>query len=141
MPGLVEVGIAEHGVEGHRAAAAPAPDADALGVDIGPGGEGRPDRRGLVGRGQDADLAVDALAPGPAARRGRAAVVEAGHDVALLGQHQVPEVAVAAPAVLDGLPGGLAVDVDEQRIFLGRVEVGRQDAPAVDLDPVADRRA
>jgi hypothetical protein len=65
-------------------------------------------------------------------------MLEAGDDVAPLGQQEMPEVAVAAPVVLDGLAGRLAVDVDDERVFLGRVEIGRQDPPAVDLDALAD---
>ena len=44
-------------------------------------------------------LRIDRLPPGPAPGRGRAAVVEAHHHVALLGEHPVPELVAAAPAV------------------------------------------
>ena len=135
---VIELGIAEDGVEAHRSAAAPAPDADPLRVRPGPLAQEGPGRGGLVGRGQDPHLPVDALAPLATARRGRAAVVHAHHQVPPARQHPVPQPGVPAPAIEHGLARGLAVDVDEQRPAPARIEVRGLDAPGVQQDPLAD---
>ena len=132
----VDLGVSEEEVQCHRTAATPAPNADALAVDERELLEHRLDPRRLVGRGENADLPVNRLAPLAAARRRGATVVEAGDDVALLREEQVPHPGAPPPSVQDRLPGGLAVDIDQQRIPLGRVEIRRPDHPAVDLEVV-----
>ena len=86
----------------------------------GPIGHHAANRRRLVGGRQDADLPVDRAPPRATARRGGATAVDAGDEVASLRQHQVPQMSIAAPAIHDGLPGGLRIDVHQQRIFLRR---------------------
>ena len=134
----IELRVAEKSVQGHGAAAAPAPRADTLRVDEGEGVEHGPDTGCLIHRREDADLTVDRLAPLAPARGGRAAIVEAGHQVAALRQQQVPQISSASPAVLHRLACGLTVDEHQKRVDRCRVEVGRRQHPAVHLDPVAD---
>ena len=85
-----------------------------------------------------ADLVEHRLAPVAAARARRAAVVHARDDVALLREHQVPEPAAAAVCVAHRLVRRLAVHVEQHRILLRRVEVGRLHHPRVELDAAAD---
>ena len=96
---------------------------------------------GLLARRQDAHLAVNALAPGPAAGSGRAPVVEAHHHITALGEHAVPEIEIASPAVDHVLGGRLTVDVNEHGILLGGIEAGRFEAPAVKHHAIADVNA
>ena len=131
--------MAEQGVEGHGPAATPSPNADALGVEVGPRGQHVLQCRGLVLRGQDAHLPVDRFAPVMATRCGGAPVVETHHHVALLGEHPVPELAGSAPLVFHRLPSRFAVNMHDERVFLRAVELRRQHAPAVDFDAVTHR--
>ncbi len=98
----------------------------------------RRNRLGLLARRQDAHLAVNALAPGSAAGSGRAPVVKAHHHIAALGEHAVPEIKIASPAVDDVLSGRLAVDVNEHGILLGGIKAGRFQTPAVEDHAIAD---
>ena len=50
--GVIEIGMAENGVEAHRAATAPTPDADARGIEIGSGAEDFSCGGGLIARGE-----------------------------------------------------------------------------------------
>ena len=135
----VEVGMTEQGVKGHGSAAAPSPNADALGVEVGPRGQHVLERGRLILRGEDAHLAVDRFAPVVAPRCGRAAVVEAHHHVALLGEHPVPELAGSAPLVFHRLPSRFAVNMHDERVFFCTVELRRQHAPAVNFNAVSHR--
>jgi hypothetical protein len=100
-------------------------------------GEGA-DRGRLVARGELAHGAVDDLAPVATLERWGAAVVEARHDVATIGEHVEPEVAATAPRVAHCGARGLAVNVDQERVALGGVEVGWLDHPAIELHSLAD---
>ena len=62
-----------------------------------------------------------------------AASVETGHDVALLCQHVKPVVVAVAIAIGHLLVAGTAIDIEEERVFLGAVEVGRQDDVVVQV--------
>lgn len=135
----IELGMAEHHVQGHGAPAAPSPDAHAVSVEIGARLQDFPAGRGLVLGGEDPDLLIDRFPPGASAGRGSAAVVDAHHHVSLLGQHEMPEISITTEAVEHGLAGWFSVDIEEKRVFLVRVEVWRLDAPGIEFDAVPDR--
>ena len=135
----VEVGMAEQGVERHGPAAAPTPNADALGVEVRTRGQHVLEGGRLILRGENAHLAINRFAPVVAPGCGRAAVVETHHHIALLGEHPVPELAGSAPLVLHGLSGRFAVNMHEEGVFLRAVEFRRQHAPAVDFNAVTHR--
>ena len=137
---VVKLGVAEHHVQRHRTAAAPSPDAHAIGVEVRAIGQHGAQPGGLVSRGHHADLPVDRLAPVAPARGRGAMVVHAGNDISLLRHQQVPHVgiAVGAPVVDHRLAGRLAIDVHQQRVALLRVEVRREHHPRVERHPVAD---
>ena len=120
--GVDDGGIAEHAVERLAAASAPTGNAHAAEVDEGVLAGQILDGAGLILAGEGAHLAVDALAPLAAARGVGSAVVDAHHDVAQVGQVLVPGVA-ALPYILHGGAGGFAIDIDDDGVLLGGVEV------------------
>ena len=61
-------------------------------------------------------------------------IVEAGDEIARSG-HDAEEHIL--PPVFGGLAGGLGVDIDDQRIFLGAVEIWRFSQPSVNEHAVA----
>ena len=113
----------EHQVERHRAAAAPTPDAEACRVHPRPTSDGACGARLIIGR-EHTDLAIDRLAPVAPAQRWCAAVIERDHRVALLRQHQVPQIE-REPVVNRRLAGRLTVHIEQHRIVHCRVEVSR----------------
>ena len=116
----------EHRHERQVAAVAPAPDADAPGVDVGLAAE-PPGHGDLVLRFEHPEPAIGAGLERFAASA-RAAVVHRGDDHAqLVGQVPVPEVARAAPGVADLLAAGAAVDVHEHRVGPPGVEAAGAD--------------
>ena len=135
--GRVEAGIAEHHVEGIGAAAAPAPDGHAGGVDEGVrGGEGA-NRFRLLLCGEDAERAVASVAPIAAARRRCALVVEADDDVAFA-RDEVEEEILNVLRVEDGDGGGFSIDVGEDWIFFGGIEMRRFDDLGAEREVVVD---
>ena len=62
-----------------------------------------------------------------------ATTIETGHDIAVLSQHVEPIVVAVAIAVGDLLVAWSAIDIEEERVLLGAVEVGRQDNVVVEL--------
>ena len=97
-----------------------------------------PHRVRLLPARQNADRAVDHFSPRAAARRRRAAIVHGGHYVALIRDHVLPQM-TPAPGVLGRLTRRLAVDVHQQRIDFGRIEIGGLDHPAIERDSVRHR--
>src|ERR1043166_1345074 len=89
---LVNVRIAKHLVESHRAAAAPAPDRNPFRIYKGPALDHSGCCR-LFFSSQHTNFSIDDFAPGAAFRRRSAANVKAHHDVSMLSQHLMPEVA------------------------------------------------
>ena len=85
-------------------------------------------------------LLYSATGGGASARRRRAPVVDRHDEIAEIGDRSVEETEslAAVPVVEHGLPGRLAVDEDEQRVFSGGIEVPWLDHPGVHLDAVAD---
>ena len=127
---LEHFGIAEHAVERLAPTAAPACDADALGVDEGELACQVENASCLVFAGKGAHLAVDALAPLPATRGCSTAILDAHHDVAQAGQILMPR--AARPHILHGRTGWLAIHVDNHGIFLAAIEVVRLDHPGIE---------
>src|SRR6185437_12097564 len=136
---LAEVGMAEDGVQAHRPATAPTPDAHPARIDEPPALLQGSNRLGLVLRREDSDLAIDALAPGTPSRARCPSVVDARDHEAMLGEHPMPEVIPTAPLIQHRLTGGLAVDVDQERVTLRGVESRRLEAPTIKFGPVLDR--
>lgn len=66
-----------------------------------------------------------------ASRCSYSARVDAHDHVAFLGEESAPQVPSAPGVLYCGLPG-LSVDVEDDRIFFCRIEVGRPDHPAVE---------
>ena len=62
-----------------------------------------------------------------------AATVETGHYIAMLCQHVEPIIVAIAVAVGYLLVAGTAIDIEEERILLGGVEIGRQNNIVVQL--------
>ena len=118
--GREEIGCAYHGHQRHVAAVTPAPHADAGGVDVGQAAQVL-DALHLVLDLDAAHAAVERRLEGPAAVAG-AAVVEHEHHEALL--REVLAV-VATPGALHALHAGTAVDLDDDRVALRRIEAER----------------
>src|SRR5262249_5384152 len=64
-------------------------------------------------------------------------VVEAHHEVAETCQIPVKQSSVPAPTVLNRLRRGLTVDVNQNRIFPGRIEASRLDHIAVNANALS----
>src|SRR3954453_10881778 len=100
----------EERVEAHEPAVAPAPDADARGIDVRSLTQrARSDR--LIAGLQHAQLAVDRLSPLTAQRCRSAMVVDARHQKSPLGEHQMPQI-VSAPGIVPGGRAWTAVHVE-----------------------------
>src|SRR5262249_9084065 len=134
---LVDLRRAEYQQERRRAAATPAPHADARRVDVRAPLDDT-SSGGLVVHSKRADLVEHRLAPISSARTGRAAIIHCRSDLARLREHEVPEPAAPLQLVLHGLVGGLAVYIEEDRILLRGIEVDRPHDPRVELDPTTD---
>src|SRR6185503_608159 len=132
-----DIRITKHRIKRRRAAAAPTPNRDPRRVDKRPLVD-RPDCIRLVLRTDDPYFAIDDLAPAAAARRRRAAIVDAHHDVTLLREQPVPHKVKAAPLIEYRLSGRFAIDVEQNRIALIRIEIGRLDHPAIKLHAFAN---
>src|SRR5277367_3291043 len=120
---LVGFGGAEHEVQGVGAAAAPAPYGDAAGIKIGSFSAKLFDGCGLVFSGQRTDRAVDDFAPLAALGRRRTAIIKADDDIAVLCQGAMKKAAAAIPVIEYRLGCGLAVNIYQNRIFAGGVEI------------------
>ncbi len=88
-----------HGVQGEAAAPAPAPPADALGIELRVAGEGLIERGDLVGELDGAEGAVGGLLEVAATATG-AAIVDVEDGEAVLGEQFIEKAAVA-PGVAD----------------------------------------
>ena len=125
------VGLLEHGRAGHEAAAGVAVDADAVDVDPGvPAGEGL-DGRLLIDEAVVAEVEVAEAVIGFAALGAAAAVADLDDDEAELRQLLISRPrgeGVAHPFLLRA-----GVDVDDDRILLGRVEIERPPHVAVEI--------
>ena len=84
------------------------------------------------------DGAIDDFSPGAAFRSGRAAIIEADDDVTGLGDGAIVIVVPCAPFVQDGLRRRFSIDVDEDGIFFGGIEMRRLEHPGVEGDAFAD---
>ena len=136
---LIDVRIPEQRLQRARSAAAPTPDRDPRGVEVGPGPRERAHGIGLLVGREYSDLPVHHFAPGPAFGRRRAAVVHAGDDVAQVRDHVVPQLARPAPPLRHRRAGGLAVHVHQHRVGPGGIEIARPDHPAVERGAVGKR--
>lgn len=135
---VIEIWFAEHGVEGIGAAAAPAPYADAREIDEGVrGGEGL-EGGGLFFGGEGAEAAEDASSPSGAFGGRGASIVDGEDEVAEVGHHTVKGMVGGAPSIEHGLGVRFAVDVDEYRVFFGRVEVGGLHEPGIGGEAVSE---
>ena len=90
----------------------------------------------LVFRLHLAALPVDGLFECGAAIRSTPVVLDV-NDIALLGHHHFPHPDIAQPAVADELGVGPSIYIDDQRIFLRRIEIPRiEEAVVVVADSV-----
>ena len=135
---LIEIGEPEHRVQRVRAAAAPSPHADAIGIDECVPCRKSPDRGGLVFRRQISHRSVNDLSPFGTLRSRSAAIVERHDDVTGFGKSPMEEHAAPAdptPPVEHGLIRGLTVDEYDDGILARRIKVGRLHDPAIEHNP------
>lgn len=127
--GLDELGFAQHRVESHVAAIAPAGHADAGWVDKAQRDEVF-DASFLILYFDLAKFAVELGFPEVAATAG-ASIVHLPDYETFVGQHLI-EISAAVPCVADGLSVRTSIDHDDGRVFLCGVEVLWFDEPGVE---------
>ena len=129
--GFEDIVALEDGEGGQVAAKAPAEDTDAFFVD--------PALAAEIASGLDSVLALHLteVAIGlffeVCATAASATAIEADNDIALLGEHVEPVVVGIAIGVGDLLVAGAAIDIEEEGVLLGGVEIGGSDDIIVEL--------
>ena len=123
--------IAEQQGGGHVAAETPSVYTDALTVYIGQGFQ-ELDAFHLVFALFDAEMAEGGVLKFQSAVAA-ATVVDGKHDIAFVGHVSIPSACTVLPSAGDALCVRATVDIDNGRVFLGRVEVCRFHKPVVQV--------